>query len=124
MFHIGHLNLLRSAKSMCDHLIVAVSTDELIQSSKNKKPVIPFDSRIEIVKSIRYVDTVIPQSNIDKYVAYEKLKFNTLFVGDDWKGSDSWNIYEEKLKTVGVNIIYFPYTQCTSSSKLRKIVNE
>ena len=91
MFHVGHLNLLRSAKSMCDHLIVAVSTDELIQSNKNKKPVIPFDSRIEIIKSIRYVDTAIPQSNIDKYAAYEKLKFNTLFVGDDWKGSDSWN---------------------------------
>jgi len=124
MFHVGHLNLLRSAKSMCDHLIVAVSTDELIQSNKNKKPVIPFDSRIEIIKSIRYVDTAIPQSNIDKYAAYEKLKFNTLFVGDDWKGSDSWNVYEEKFKTVGVNIIYFPYTQCISSSKLRKIVNE
>jgi glycerol-3-phosphate cytidylyltransferase len=120
MFHVGHLNILRNAKSMCDHLIVSVSTDELIKSKKQKDPVIPFDCRIDIVRSIKYVDTAIPQVDIDKYAAYEKLKFNTLFVGDDWYGTEGWKKYEEKFNQVNVDIAYFPYTDSTSTSEIRK----
>ncbi|EOB0864123.1 adenylyltransferase/cytidyltransferase family protein [Campylobacter coli] len=66
LFHIGHLNLLKNAKGLCDKLIVGVTIDELVQY-KNKKSVIPFSERIEIVRSIKYVDAAIPQENIDKY---------------------------------------------------------
>ncbi len=83
LFHIGHLRLLRNAKAMCDKLIVGVSTDELV-SYKFKKVVIPFSERIEIVQSIRFVDAVIPQENMDKMEAWKKLKFDVMFVGDDW----------------------------------------
>ncbi|EOA4392864.1 adenylyltransferase/cytidyltransferase family protein [Campylobacter coli] len=74
LFHIGHLNLLKNAKGLCDKLIVGVTIDELVQY-KNKKSVIPFSERIEIVRSIKYVDAAIPQENIDKYQMWEKLHF-------------------------------------------------
>ncbi|EJN0603829.1 adenylyltransferase/cytidyltransferase family protein, partial [Campylobacter coli] len=80
LFHIGHLNLLKNAKGLCDKLIVGVTIDELVQY-KNKKSVIPFSERIEIVRSIKYVDAAIPQENIDKYQMWEKLHFDVLFVG-------------------------------------------
>ncbi|EOG3978193.1 adenylyltransferase/cytidyltransferase family protein [Campylobacter coli] len=75
LFHIGHLNLLKNAKGLCDKLIVGVTIDELVQY-KNKKSVIPFSERIEIVRSIKYVDAAIPQENIDKYQMWEKLHFD------------------------------------------------
>ena len=118
MFHIGHLNLLRNAKSMCDKLIVGVSVDELVQY-KGKSPVIPFQERIEIVRSIRYVDVAIPQENMDKVSACKKLKADYLFVGDDWYNSDKWNEYEAQLQEIGCKVIYFPYTGSTSSTLLR-----
>ena len=72
MFHIGHLNILRRAKEQCDYLIVGVSTDELVQSYKSKTPIIPYDERAEIVRSIRYVDEVVPQETRDKMEALKK----------------------------------------------------
>ena len=119
LFHIGHLNILKNAKALCDKLIVGVSVDELV-SYKNKKPVIPFEERIEIVRSIKYVDVAIPQENIDKFKTWEKIKFNILFVGDDWYKTDSWQKFEKKFKTVGVRIIYLPHTKGTSST----LINE
>tara|TARA_X000000368_G_scaffold364140_1_gene309666 strand:+ start:1937 stop:2353 length:417 start_codon:yes stop_codon:yes gene_type:complete len=126
LFHIGHLNMLRNAKSMCDKLIVGVTTDELVRY-KFKKSVIPFKERIEIVRSISYVDTAIPQSEIDKFKIWKKLKYNILFVGDDWYDNKKWKNYETNLKKKKVKIIYFPYTKKTSSTlinstllKLRK----
>lgn len=79
MFHIGHLNILQKAKSMCDYLIVGVSTDELVQRNKNKTPVIPFAERAEIVKSICYVDQVVPQVDKNKKAAWEQLHFDKMF---------------------------------------------
>lgn len=119
LFHIGHLNLLKNAKGLCDKLIVGVAVDELVQY-KNKKSVIPFSERIEIVRSIKYVDAAIPQENIDKYQMWEKLHFDVLFVGDDWFNTPNWNIMEEKFKKVNVRVIYFPYTKGTSST----LINE
>ena len=126
LFHIGHLNMLRNAKSMCDKLIVGVTTDELVRY-KFKKAVIPFKERIEIVRSISYVDTAIPQSEIDKFKIWKKLKYNILFVGDDWYNNKKWKSYETNLKKKKVKIVYFPYTKGTSSTlinstllKLRK----
>lgn len=123
LFHVGHLNMLRNSKSMCDKLIVGITTDKLV-SYKNKKSVIPFEERMEIVRSIKYVDTVVAQDNMDKFEAWKKLKFDIMFVGDDWYNTTKWNEYEEQLKEVGVKIIYFPYTKGTSSTLINKTLEE
>lgn len=119
LFHIGHLNLLKNAKGLCDKLIVGVTVDELV-AYKNKRAVIPFEERLEIVRSIKYVDAAIPQENIDKFAAWEKLKFDILFVGDDWYKSERWQEMEEKFQSVGVKVVYFPYTKGTSSTLINQ----
>ena len=121
LFHIGHLNILRKAKEQCECLIVAVSTDELV-SYKNKKAVIPFDERLQIVESIKYVDKVVPQENMDKLFAWEKYRFDVMFVGDDWKGTEKWNSIEAQLKEQNVSIVYFPYTKGTSSTLIKEVL--
>jgi len=120
LFHIGHLNILKRAKENCDFLIVAVSTDELVQEYKHKTPVICYEERAEIVKSIKYVDMVVPQENRNKLQALEKYKFDKMFVGDDWKGSELFLSLEPKFKELGAEIVYFPYTEGTSSTFLRE----
>ena len=117
LFHIGHLNLLKNAKGLCDKLIVGVSVDKLVEY-KFKHAVIPFEERIEIVRSIKFVDAAIPQEEIDKYKMWEKLHFDVLFVGDDWFETPSWQEMEAKFKKVGVSVVYFPYTKGTSSTIL------
>jgi|TARA_R110002051_G_scaffold55482_3_gene103328 glycerol-3-phosphate cytidylyltransferase len=119
LFHVGHLNLLKNAKGLCDQLIVGVTTDELV-AYKNKKAVINHSERIEIIRSIKYVDAVVPQNDMDKYKMWERLKFDVMFVGDDWFKSDKWEKLDEQFKKVGVKIIYFPYTEGTSST----LINE
>lgn len=121
LFHIGHLNLLRNAKSMCDKLIVGVSSDALV-SYKNKQAVIPFNERLEIVRSIKYVDCVIEQEDMDKLKMHDKLKFDIMFVGDDWFASPKWKQLDSKFKKRGVKIIYFPYTKGTSSTLLNDVL--
>ena len=121
MFHIGHLNLLKRAKKQCDYLIVGVTTDKLVEY-KNKTPIIPYKERKQIVESIKYVDKVVPQDNMDKYEACKRLNANVIFVGDDWKGTEKWNKIEEELKIINVDVIYFPYTKSTSSTILREKV--
>ncbi|MDZ5254377.1 adenylyltransferase/cytidyltransferase family protein [Clostridium sp. LIBA-8841] len=120
MFHIGHLNIIKRAKEQCDYLIVGVSTDELVQEYKNKKPIIPFDERCEIVQALEYVDRVVAQENRDKFWAWKNLNFDVMFVGDDWKGKPLFIEVEEEFKKVGVDIVYFPYTKDTSSTILRE----
>ena len=119
MFHIGHLEIIRKAKARCDYLIVGVSTDELVMSYKNKKPIISFEQRIEIVKSIKYVDEVVVQNHRDKIEAQKKIGFNIMFVGDDWKDSKLFLELEKKFSFIGVEIFYFPYTKNISSTSLR-----
>ena len=119
LFHIGHLNLLKNAKGLCDKLIVGVSVDKLVEY-KNKRSVIPFEERIEIVRNIKYVDAAIPQEELDKFKMWEKLHFDVLFVGDDWFNHPRWLEMEEKFKAVGVRVIYFPYTKGTSSTLLNQ----
>lgn len=119
LLHVGHLNLLRNAKAMCDKLIVGVTVDELV-AYKNKRAVIPFEERIELVRSLKYVDVAVPQTSMDKMDAYDRYAFNLMFVGDDWYKDDKWKNYEEQFKSVEVRIIYFPYTKGTSST----LINE
>ena len=123
MFHIGHLNILRRAKEQCDYLIVGVSTDELVLKDKNKLPVIPFSERVEIVKAIKYVDLVVPQINKDKFSAWEKYKFDKMFVGSDWQHTKLWDGFEVQFSEVGVEIIYLPHTDGISSTILRKKID-
>lgn len=119
LFHIGHLNLLKNAKGLCDKLIVGVTSDELV-AYKNKKAVIPHQERMEIVRNIRHVDSVVPQNDMDKFKMWQRIKFDVMFVGDDWFESEKWQILDEQFKEVGVKIIYFPYTKGTSST----LINE
>ena len=123
MFHIGHLNLLKRAKEQCDFLIVGVTTDELV-SYKNKQAIIPHSERMAIVESIKYVDKVVSQENMNKMGAWEEYKFDVMFVGSDWKGTEKWNEYERQFNEVGVDIVYFPYTQGTSSTQLREVLEK
>lgn len=118
MFHIGHLNILKRARENCDYLIVGVSTDELVQAYKHKTPIIPYEERIAIVEAIRYVDRVVPQTDRDKAAAQERLGFDIMFVGDDWKGSPLFTQVEETFRKRGVEVMYFPYTKGTSSTML------
>jgi glycerol-3-phosphate cytidylyltransferase len=124
LFHIGHLNILKRAKLECDYLIVGITTDELALSAKNKKPVIPFPERMEIIESIKFVDEVVPQTNYDKIEAWNNLKFDLMFVGNDWKGTDKWNQIEKDFNKCGVEIIYFSYTSHTSSTILRDVLDK
>jgi len=121
LFHIGHLNLLKNAKGLCDRLVVGVTTDELV-AYKNKKAVIPFEERMEIVRNIKFVDAVVPQSDMDKMAMWKRLKFNVMFVGDDWHAHPKWEEYDKQFKEVGVKIVYFPYTKGTSSTLINQIL--
>lgn len=118
LFHIGHLNLLRRAKAYCDYLVVGVHKDA---SHKGKSTFISFEERCEIVKSIKYVDKVIPSEREDCDVYLKGIvKYDYLFVGSDYKGTERFNRYEQIFADKGVEIVYFPYTQGTSSSQLRE----
>ena len=121
LFHVGHVNLLRNAKAMCDKLVVGVTTDELV-SYKNKKSVISFDERMEVVRSCRYVDAVIPQEDMDKFTQWEKTKFDVMFVGDDWFKSEKWEAIDQKFKEQGVRVVYFPYSKGTSSTLINNVL--
>lgn len=124
MFHIGHLNILRNAKEQCDFLIVGVSTDELVWNYKHKVPVIPFEERRAVVEAIRYVDQVVPQVTMDKFAAWQQLHFNAVFHGDDWKGSSMYNKVEEQLQSVGVDMVFLPHTEGTSSTMLKDVLQK
>ena len=123
LFHVGHLNLLKNAKGLCDKLIVGVTSDELV-SYKNKKAVISHNERMEIVRNIKFVDAVVPQNDMDKFKMWERLKFDVMFVGDDWFETDKWKDLDEKFKSVGVKIIYFPYTKGVSSTLINETLNK
>lgn len=123
LFHIGHLNLLKRAKAQCDKLIVGITTDELV-SYKGKRPVITLVERMEIVKAIKYVDDVIVQDDLDKFKAWKKLHYDILFVGDDWKGNEKWNKYEQDLVRVGAKVVYLPYTKTTSSTLITSVLHK
>lgn len=122
LFHVGHLNLLKNAKGMCDKLIVGVTVDELV-AYKGKQALIPFEDRIEIVRSIKYVDAAVPQYDMDKLTACKKLGAKFLFVGDDWYGTEKWQAYEKEFEEAGIQIIYFPYTKGVSSTKINNALH-
>lgn len=123
LFHIGHLNLLKNAKGMCDKLIVGVTVDDLV-TYKGKRAFIPFEDRIEIVRSCKYVDAAVPQYDMDKLTACKKLGATVLFVGDDWYATEKWQEYEKRFAEEGIKIIYFPYTKGISSTKINQALTD
>lgn len=123
MFHIGHLNILKKAKAMCDYLIVGITTDKLSMQRKNKKPIICEEDRVAIVEAIRYVDRVELQEDMDKILAVKKYGADAVFVGSDWKGTPSWNEYEKQFAEVGCDVVYLDHTDGISSSILRNKLN-
>lgn len=120
MLHVGHLRLLEQARAQCDRLIVGLTTDDLCESRKHKTPIIPYADRAAILLGLRCVDVVIPQDRMDRIAAWEQSHFDVTFVGDDWKGSESWMAYEAQFAARGVRVVYFPYTQGVSSTLLRE----
>jgi glycerol-3-phosphate cytidylyltransferase len=123
MFHIGHLNILRRAREHCDHLVVGVVLDEVIRSVKAKEPLVPFEERLEIVSRISCVDEAVPDTSSDKLIMWQRLHFDVLFKGDDWKGTPKGDRLEESLASVGARVVYFPYTGHTSSTRLRQLLS-
>jgi glycerol-3-phosphate cytidylyltransferase len=123
LFHVGHLNILRHAKSQCDFLIAGVVSDEMLKLKKGVTPVVPLAERLEIVRSIRFVDEAVAEVVPDKIDVWHKLQFDVIFKGDDWRGTQKGDLLEREFATVDVEVVYFPYTRTTSSTSLRKALD-
>lgn len=121
MFHIGHLNIINNAKQLCEHLIVAVNSDELVYEYKHKTPVISEEQRRYIVENIKAVDEAVIAHTLDKVEQFKKYGFDVVFIGDDWKGSERWLITEKLLKEFDVDVVYLPHTNGISSTELRTV---
>jgi glycerol-3-phosphate cytidylyltransferase len=124
MFHIGHLNILLRARSECDHLVVGVVSDDALVTVKGKYPVVPFDERLAVVSELNLVDEVVTDFSGNKLEVWQRVGFDVLFKGDDWRGTPKGNELEADMASVGVRVCYFPYTAHTSSTRLRAILAE
>ncbi len=120
LFHIGHLNLINNAKMLCDYLIVGVNDDKLVMNYKNKIPNVKVQDRAKIVNSIKGVDEVNITNTLDKTEIHDMIKFDAIFIGDDWKGNERWLKTEEELKLIGADVIYLPHTDGISTTDLIK----
>lgn len=120
LFHVGHLNALRQARSMCDVLVAGVVSDEMCEAGKGIVPTVPLIERLEIVKAIGIVDDAYVETTLDKRDAWRAVGFHKIFKGDDWKGTAKGARLEEQMAEVGVEVVYFPYTVHTSSTALRR----
>jgi glycerol-3-phosphate cytidylyltransferase len=123
LFHVGHLNILRHAKENCDLLIAGVVSDEMLKQVKGVEAVIPTAERVEIVRSIRYVDRVHVETVPDKLDTWRQVGFTHFFKGDDWRDTPKGRRLEREFAEVGVEVVYFPYTVHTSSTALRRALD-
>lgn len=120
MLHVGHLNILTEAAKRCDHLIAGVATDESLERMKGRAPIVPLAERMAMVAALRMVDSVVPDYDQDKRLAWKRSPFDVLFKGTDWKGTDKGRRLEAEMAEVGASVIYLPYTPTTSSTMLRR----
>ena len=120
LFHVGHLNILRHARSQCDYLVAGVVSDEMAALAKGHKPVIPLPERLEIVRSVRFVDAAFVETVPDKVETWQQVRFDVIFKGDDWRGTPKGKRLETEFAAHGVEVVYFPYTVHTSSTMLRR----
>ena len=122
MFHIGHLNIINKAKEQCDYLIVGVNSDELVKTYKNKTPIINEAERLEIIQNLKAVDRAIIVNTLNKREIWNKIHFEAIFIGDDWKGNKRWEETEKIMNTIGAKLIYLPYTKGISTSSLTETI--
>lgn len=122
LFHVGHLNIFRESRQFCDHLVAGVISDEMAQRAKGATPVIPLPERLDIVSSIRYVDEAVVEDVPHKLEMWQRLKFDVIIKGDDWRGTDKGDKLEADFASVGVEVAYLPYTERTSSTMLRAVL--
>ena len=120
MLHVGHLNILTEAAKRCDHLIAGVATDESLERMKGRGPIVPLTERMSMVAALRMVDSVVPDYDQDKRLAWKRSPFDVLFKGTDWKDTDKGRRLEAEMAEVGASVIYLPYTPTTSSTMLRR----
>lgn len=123
MFHIGHLNILRRSRELCDELIVGVVTDEELLRAKGKTPFVPLAERMDVVASLDLVDNVVIDYSTDKLEVWQRVGFDVIFKGDDWRGTPKGDRLEKQMSSVGVKVCYFPYTAHTSSTRLRAMIS-
>jgi glycerol-3-phosphate cytidylyltransferase len=123
LFHIGHLNLLARASEHCDHLVAGVVSDELAAGVKGRAPVVPLAERLEIVRNIRCVDEAVAEVLPEKLDTWREVRFDVIFKGDDWKGTPKGDKLERDFASVGVEVVYLPYTVHTSSTVLRRALD-
>lgn len=124
LFHAGHLNILEKCKQYCEYLMVGIMTDEFIEHQKGKKPFVPLDERMRIVQAIRYVDEVVPVDfhNTVKQDAWSLYHFDVCFSGDDHK--EEFYNERQKLRELGSEMIFFPYTEHISSTKIKTLIDQ
>ena len=123
LFHIGHLNLLEHAHEQCDYLIVGVNADALFEDYKHKHPVVGEQERAEILKGMKLVDEVHIVTTLDKTDAHAKFNFNTIFIGDDWKGNARWEQTKMEMESIGVTLTFLPHTNGISTSIITETIN-
>ena len=124
LFHIGHLNMFKRAKEQCRYLIVGVVSDEGVRLNKQAEPFVPFEERIEMVRSCRYVDEAVklPLNFAGTRDMFKKYHFDVQFSGSDYEHDPAWLSEKEFLEKNGSTMVFFPYTQSTSSTKLKKAI--
>ena len=120
LFHVGHLNMIETAKKNCEYLIVGVHSDEVVHQYKHRYPIIPEEERARIVGAVKGVDRVVINEVRDKLTLLERYHFDVVFIGDDWKGTERWNNFEKILGEQNVDVIYVPYTKGISTTDIRK----
>lgn len=120
LLHDGHIEILKFAKSQCEYLIVAVGTDEFMHQRKHRESVLTYDQRATIIKSIRYVDKVVPETDLDKIAAYKKYHFDVMFAGEDHQNEELYIEAASILKSFGVDTIFVPRSIAISSTLIRK----
>lgn len=122
MFHIGHLNILKRAKAQCDYLVAGVVTDESLVKAKGRPPIVTLEERMAVVRSLDVADEVVVDLSSRKLDVWDRVRFDVLFKGDDWRGTPKGDQLEADMASVGVRVCYFPYTAHTSSTQLRSII--
>ncbi|MCR4643713.1 MAG: adenylyltransferase/cytidyltransferase family protein [Lachnospiraceae bacterium] len=124
LFHVGHLNMIQTAKEYCNSLIVGVHGDDVVEEYKHRRPIINENDRKRIVESIKGVDRAVINRFRDKIKLWELYHFDVIFIGDDWKGTERWNNFEKELAKIGVDVVYVPYTKGISTSDIRRQIAE
>lgn len=124
LFHVGHLNMINTAKEHCEYLIVGVHGDQVVKEYKHHFPIIDEGDRRKIVAAIKGVDRAVINQFRDKLKLWELYHFDVVFIGDDWKGTERWNQFEKVLGELGVDVVYVPYTKGISTTEIRQKIME